>query len=71
MMGLTESNLNTITKPVCCLSPCEVSCDSPCFQSLCAEDKQVSSSSPGYVPACSWVLGGRDRLTLCASQRAG
>ena len=29
-MGLSESSLNTITKPFSCLSHCKVSCDSPC-----------------------------------------
>ena len=29
-MGLSESSLNTITKPFSCLSHCKVPCDSPC-----------------------------------------
>ena len=29
-MGLSESSLNTITKPFSFLSHCKVSCDSPC-----------------------------------------
>ena len=37
-MGLSESSLNTITKPFSFLSHCKISCDSPCCQSLCGEN---------------------------------
>ena len=33
-MGLSESSLNTITKPFSLLSHCKVSCDSPCCTKL-------------------------------------
>ena len=36
-MGLSESSLNTITKPFIFLSHCKVSCDSPCCK-MCGED---------------------------------
>ena len=37
-MGLSESSLNTVTKPFSCLSHCKVSCDSPCCTKLCGEE---------------------------------
>ena len=37
-MGMSESSLNTNTKPCYFLSHCEISCDSPCCTKLCGED---------------------------------
>ena len=37
-MGLPESSLTTITKPLSFLPHCKVSCDSPCCTELCGED---------------------------------
>ena len=37
-MGLSESSLNTITKPFSFLSHCKLSFDSPCCKSLCGDD---------------------------------
>ena len=37
-MGLSESSLNTGTKPFSFLSRCKVSCGSPCCTKLCGED---------------------------------
>ena len=37
-MGLSESSLNTITKPFSFLSRCKVPCDSPCCVKLYGED---------------------------------
>ena len=37
-MGLSDSSLNTITKPFSCLSHCKVSCDSPCCTKTRGED---------------------------------
>ena len=37
-MGLSESNLSTITKPFPFLSHCKVPCDSPCCVKICGED---------------------------------
>ena len=37
-MGLSESSLNTITKPFSFLSLCKILCDSPWFSELCGED---------------------------------
>ena len=37
-MGLSESSLNTITKPFSFLSHYKWSCDSPCCTKLCGED---------------------------------
>ena len=37
-MGMSESSLNTITKPFSFLSHCKVSCDSPCCTKICGED---------------------------------
>ena len=37
-MGLSETSLNTITKPFSFLSHCKVSCDSPCCVKMCGED---------------------------------
>ena len=37
-MGLSETNLTTITKPFSFLSHCKVSCDSPCCTNICGED---------------------------------
>ena len=37
-MGMSESSLNTITKPSSFLSHCKVSCDSPCCTKICGED---------------------------------
>ena len=34
---MSESSLNTITKPFSFLSRCNISCDSPCFSKLCCE----------------------------------
>ena len=36
-MGLSESSLTTVTKPFYFLSHCKVSCDSPCYASLCGD----------------------------------
>ena len=36
--GLSESSLTHITKPSSCLSHCNISCDSPCCQSLCGKN---------------------------------
>ena len=41
-MGLSESSLNTITKPFSCLSHCKVSCDSPCCVKLCGDDNHCN-----------------------------
>ena len=43
-MGLSESSLNTITKPFSCLSHCRVPCDSPCCQSFCGENNHCMFS---------------------------
>ena len=41
-MGMSESSLNTITKPFSFLSHCKVSCDSPCCTKLCGEDNHCN-----------------------------
>ena len=37
-MGLSESNLTTLTKPLSLLSHCKVSCYSSCCTTGCGED---------------------------------
>ena len=37
-MGVSESSLNTITKPFSFLSHCKISCDSQCCTKLCGEE---------------------------------
>ena len=37
-MGLSESSLNTITKPFSFLSHCKISCDSPCCEGIFGEN---------------------------------
>ena len=37
-MGLSESSLNTITKPCSFLSHCKVSCDSPCCTKIFGDE---------------------------------
>ena len=37
-MGMSESSLNTVTKPFSFLSHSNVSCDSPCCTKVCGED---------------------------------
>ena len=41
-MGLSESSLNTITKPLSSLSHCKVSCDSPCCVRICGDNKSIA-----------------------------
>ena len=37
-MGLSESTLNTITKPFSFLSHCKISCDSPCCTKIFGDE---------------------------------
>ena len=37
-MGLSESSLNTITKPFSCFSHCRISYGSPCCVKLCGDE---------------------------------
>ena len=37
-MGMSESSLNTITKPFPFLSHCKVSCDSPCCTNIFGDE---------------------------------
>ena len=50
-MGLSESSLNTITKPFSFLSHCKISFDSPCCQSLCGDDNHCicNVDTHGYI----------------------
>ena len=41
-MRLSESILNTITKPFSFLSHCKVSCDSPCCEGIFGENNHCS-----------------------------
>ena len=44
-MGLSESSLTTITKPLSCLIHCKISCDSPCCSSLCGDNNHCVSNT--------------------------